>query len=584
MLVELAGLPGAGKTTFAKRLVTEGYTLVHIENRSELLRYNLLFAALHPVTFIRTLLWLCGNLGSRNRWRLKFANLFLVHNAKYMKAGQFTRAVIDQGHHQNVLSLFDTAIAKEKLRRYIAILPKPDMLVLFDVSKGEREERMKERGHTVREEEEALDREAWLFAAEKHYAYLLHLRTENMLPFPSVVIDGKDDERTIALLRKRTWYYVMNARMPTEKAHGLQIAKSCEALRRNGESVVLWIPRRVGSAASTIGAYYGLRETFPARIFGTPTFAGNWVPSRLRFLLQSFSFCLALLVVRLDNEGIHFTRSAEIAWLLKKRGVRTVIYEAHLWPESKRALFAFFLRDVDLIVANSVGTSWAFQEAGFTKIIVAHNGVDLGNFFTDEGRENARHLLGLPGGKRIVCYSGSFYRWKGVPLLLEAWKKQCALRDDLLLLLVGGGVADLSREGADGVASSIGNLLLVPHQGAAKIPSYLRAADLLVLPTAPVSREAIAFTSPIKLFEYMASGRPIVAADLPSIREIVSEQEVAFARAGDADDLSRVLVELLGDPRRGEQLAMNAREKAKGYDWGSRMRKIAEEIERISIS
>jgi glycosyltransferase involved in cell wall biosynthesis len=239
---------------------------------------------------------------------------------------------------------------------------------------------------------------------------------------------------------------------------------------------------------------------------------------------------------------------------------------------------------VDLIVANSVGTSWAFQEAGFTKIIVAHNGVDLAHFFTDEGRENARHLLGLPGGKRIVCYSGSFYRWKGVPLLLEAWKKQCALRDDLLLVLVGGTKADLVREGAGDDAVSIGNLLLVSHQGAAKVPSYLRAADLLVLPTAPVSREAIAFTSPIKLFEYMASGRPIVAADLPSIREVVSEHEVAFARAGDADDWSRVLVELLGDPRRGEQLAGNAREKAKGYDWESRMRMISEEVKRASIA
>ena len=629
MIVELVGLPGAGKTTFAKRLVAEGFVRVDIADKAEIIALNLLFALRYPVTFLCTLFALLRHLGRPSRWTLKIASLFLAHNAKYMKAGRYARAVIDQGHHQNVVALFDDSISERELHRYVALLPKPDVLVLFDVPKAEREARMEKRGYCVRGWEDREARDRWLSAAERHYAALLRLRLSNALPFPSLVVGGgdhddhseklankredgffdamrshfsedvadaghtsrasvtpakngdagreKDAARIVQLLKKRVWYYVMNARMPTEKAHGFQIAKSCEALRRIGELVVLLIPRRAGSAPAQIASYYALRDSPAVRMLRTPTY--GWVVfSDLRFILQSLSFLVALFFARIDREGIYYTRSAEIVWLLKLRGAGRVVYEAHVFPASKKGLFISLVRRADLVVANSGGTAAAYRAAGLSRVLVAPNGVDLALFFTDEGRENARNRIGLPSAKHIVLYSGSFYRWKGVPLLLEGWRRNLAQRSDLLLVLVGGTMAHLAGEGAAADAATIPNLLIVPHQPSGSIVSYLRAADVLVLPTAPVSEEAIIFTSPIKLFEYMASGRPSIAADLPSIREIASEKEALFARAGDPDDLAAKIVDLLGDPALGESLAASAREKVQDFDWENRARKITAEI------
>src|SRR3989338_1735816 len=140
MIIELIGLPGAGKTTFAKHLAEGGeWSLVKVGGKSELLFYNALFL-------------LFRHIGRRELRYTKFVNLFLVHNAKYMKAGKYPRAVIDQGHHQNVIALFDERVADGVIDRYAHSLPKPDLLVFFAASDEVRTKRLSGRGYGARDE------------------------------------------------------------------------------------------------------------------------------------------------------------------------------------------------------------------------------------------------------------------------------------------------------------------------------------------------------------------------------------------------------------------------------------------------
>ena len=77
-------------------------------------------------------------------------------------------------------------------------------------------------------------------------------------------------------------------------------------------------------------------------------------------------------------------------------------------------------------------------------------------------------------------------------------------------------------------------------------------------------------TSPLKLFEYMASSRPIVASDLLSLREVLTEKEAVFFKPNDPADLALKIKEVLANPTLAGQISQNARQKVQNYTWSNR--------------
>jgi len=115
-----------------------------------------------------------------------------------------------------------------------------------------------------------------------------------------------------------------------------------------------------------------------------------------------------------------------------------------------------------------------------------------------------------------------------------------------------------------------------PH---GEIPIWLRAADVLVLPN--TARENISkyYTSPVKLFEYMASGRPIVASDLPSVKALVDERMAVFFEPDNPKDLADKIHWVLENPQDAQNLALLAQEEVLRYTWDKRAGCIIEFIE-----
>jgi len=109
----------------------------------------------------------------------------------------------------------------------------------------------------------------------------------------------------------------------------------------------------------------------------------------------------------------------------------------------------------------------------------------------------------------------------------------------------------------------------VPHR---EVTRALQSACSAVLPNRddPDSR----FTSPIKLFEYMAAGCAIVASDLPALRDILPADAAVWARPGDARALADALRGLAADPARAQALGARVRELAHGLTWQARAEKL----------
>jgi glycosyltransferase involved in cell wall biosynthesis len=573
MIVELFGLPGSGKSTWARTQEQGGiWVRVRIDSRIELLAYALCFVLRHPVSTFWQIVYLVRYAGSPRLWYTKFMNLFVVHNAKYMKASRMRYALLDQGHLQNLLSLFDTPLPDHVLDGYLSHLPLPDIVVCFDVAHKVREQRLAQRGHRPRQHLPPDLLQSWELASEAHFGTVF--RKIPTLLTTKVLTEKTSESESQRIIDVPFLRFVMHARMPTEKAHGLQIARTLEALTRVGTAVELWVPKRHNPITRDLFSYYDMSVTFPVRTthsWDILQYGHSIGP--IAFWIDTCGLLCALLFLRTDSEIPVLTRSAPVAWLLGLKGV-PVYFEAHMWPQSKSWAFLALLRGVRGVLANSEGTRERFLRAGVREVSMVRNGVDLKRFQLVRAQEDMRRQLDLPIHAQIVMYVGSFARWKGVATLCRAW---CTIRTqypDTMLVLVGGTVGELQFFSECAGISEDKRVRVIAHVSPEHVPQYLHASDILVLPNEPVSEEAIHYTSPIKMFEYMASGRPIVASDLPSIREVLSPEIAILVRAGDPDALAQGIITVLEHSEVGEALALEASRKVSQFDWTSRARSI----------
>ena len=102
---------------------------------------------------------------------------------------------------------------------------------------------------------------------------------------------------------------------------------------------------------------------------------------------------------------------------------------------------------------------------------------------------------------------------------------------------------------------------------------YLRAADVLVLPNSAKKEVSKTYTSPMKLFEYMASSVPIVASDLQSLREVLDDSTCYFFISDNSESLATVITKALKDLQAPAKAA-RPHEKVQRYTWGNRAESI----------
>jgi glycosyltransferase involved in cell wall biosynthesis len=354
--------------------------------------------------------------------------------------------------------------------------------------------------------------------------------------------------------------YLANARIPTPRAYGLTIIKTCEALANQDAEVELIAPTRSYKTDGDPFVYYGAQRNFKMTTVRVPDFL---FLGPLGFLLSTVWFAERIRWMRsFRNADVVCSRDAlllvQYALLGKK-----LVFETHARPS---VVSVFVARHAHRVISISKGLKDAYVARGVApeRIVVAPAAVDEHLFDTFPGRGEARAQLGLAASASIVLYAGHLYPRKGAETLAKA----AALIPEAHIIFVGGAPEDLAAFRARwDKTSNIQSVGHVPHE---KIPLYLRAADLLVVPNSAKDDDAARFTSPMKLFEYMLSGTPIVTSDVPAVREILDGTMAVFVAPDDATALAKGIQESLSEPEKARERARLARVKVGEYTWSSR--------------
>ncbi len=370
-------------------------------------------------------------------------------------------------------------------------------------------------------------------------------------------------------------YYIANARMPTERAHGIQLAKMCEAFIEQGIELELIVPRRKTSEVS-LKDFYGLRIDVPLKKIPVLDW---YVKGRIGFCISSISFAIGYFFYiwrkRLQGEQffIYMTDIDQFSFfLIPFLGVFYVceIHDA----KKKRFQFALLFRyAAGIITINSIIKKELCEVFGIApeKIIVHPNGIDMHMFAQMPLQGDARKMLHLPEQKSIVLYVGKFYEWKGLDIAVTAAQ---LLQKETDFYLVGGTAEELMR--VTNVKHLPKSLHCMGHRKFTEMPTWLCAADIVLVLGTKRNDYSYFHTSPMKFFEYMASKRPIIASRTPANKEIVTDEDVLMYEPDDVKDFIKKIRYAFGHTHEMKDRAERASEKAKRFSWEKRSLSITE--------
>lgn len=374
-----------------------------------------------------------------------------------------------------------------------------------------------------------------------------------------------------------------DARFPIERANGVQTMATCHALAERGHDVRLVVRPDAARPARDPFAFYGLPKTPRLRIEAIGG-AGGARGRRVAFLVSAIGAAAG------SDADVVFTRDLGLAALLLRLpdGRRPpVVYESHGVAAVVAAEMPRLLGTTDAASPAKLARLESRERrvwrraAAYVTITSAlrddlagrYGGRDRVFVIPDGARPPA--ATHTRGDARTVGYAGHLYPWKGVDVFIRA----LALSPTLRGLIVGGHPGERDGARIDALVRELGLQDRVTITGLvppAAVAPRLAHAGILVLPnTATAIAER--YTSPLKLFEYLWMGRPIVASDLTSLREIVRHAESAWlVPAGDPTALAKGLDHVAGDPGLAARLGAAALALAPAYSWAAR----AEHLER----
>ncbi len=363
--------------------------------------------------------------------------------------------------------------------------------------------------------------------------------------------------------------YIANARMPVEKAHGIQIMKMCEAFALANLEIELVLPWRFNPIKMSPSEYYGVKKDFKIRKIFSLDLIPLEIP-RICFWIQGLTFAVSVFFNLLFKKAdIIYSRDSFPLYLLSFFK-KNLIYEVHTFPKNFFLHKKVFKRAKSIVViTEKLKESLVERGISENKILVAPDGVDLEKFDIDVSKEEARKRINLPLNKKIVLTNSNLYKWKGVQVLAEASK---FLAEDILVVFVGGRKERMEK--FKNKNKDLKNILILGHKHYSEIPYYLKAADVLVLSNSGKTEISRYWTSPMKMFEYMASQRPIVASDLPSLREVLNENNALLVKSDDPQDLSQGIKQTLKNTDFSVKISIQAYQDVQRYSWQKRVKNI----------
>ena len=370
--------------------------------------------------------------------------------------------------------------------------------------------------------------------------------------------------------------YVFDRPLPARETDSEQALQTLAAFSRQGAEVLLVLPgaSERNSSAEELAAHYQVKGRFDVMYADNPVAA--WSSAR-----KLWHANVATRLAAVQSADLVYTRNFP-SLLSLARGTRPFAYETYRpWPDQFRVLRWPFRAAMSApafvgAILHSQFTRDRYHALGVPdeRLLVAHNGHDPERFRERPAQGELRRSLDLPLDRPVVVYTGHINLTKGMDVVLGMARRM----PRALFVLVGseghGVVERLARRHA--------NVKVVAWQPFGTVARYLMAADVLLQPPSRVPLKLIGNTVlPMKLFLYLAAGRPIVAPDLPDMRELlIHDHNALLVPPGSDEGGAHALGRLLDEPELAERLGRAALATSERLTWDARARRILEFLER----
>lgn len=376
--------------------------------------------------------------------------------------------------------------------------------------------------------------------------------------------------------------------LPARRANTIQVMKMAQAITLLGHQVRVFVPtnhNKVNQGPPEWGqlaSHYGLRVKFEVK----------WLPANLQLRRYDYSY-LAVRAARKWQVNQIYTRLPQAAVLAAWLGMDT-IFEVHDIPQGTFGplLFRSYLNAPGarhlILITNALKKELVQiydipANPPFT--LVAPDGVDLARYHDLPDPGESRRLLSAEFDLNIdhqrftVGYTGHFYSGRGIRLMLKVAERL----PSVAFLLVGGEQEDIARLRLEVELKNLNNLILTGFISNAELPLYQAACDVLLMPyqytvAGSSGGDISRYLSPMKLFEYMACGRPILSSDLPVFREVLNKNNAILLDPDDVNQWVKCIEVLQSDQEQRTALAFQAEQDVKKYTWEARAKRILANI------
>lgn len=373
--------------------------------------------------------------------------------------------------------------------------------------------------------------------------------------------------------------------IPSRFAHSFNVMKMAQGFYKVGHNVEvvtsLSIPILLERfRIKNINDFYGIDKNISVKF--VPSFSFSALRRSTDFIQSDFKIAK---YCKKKNVDLVYCRSYRIPYYCVKEGIPTII-ETHTTnykhPDLQKIYEISNNPNFRGLVTISKAIKKEHMKRGIPeeKIFVFEDGVDLGRFKINDDVYFWRNKLGLPEDKNLVVYCGQLYKEKGIEHILLTAKK--LINKNVLFVLVGGFQNDIDKWKQYCKEKLISNVFFQGFVNNFDVPKYLKTADVLIMPyqtDITYNIMDINTTSPMKLFEFMASNRPIVSTNIPTISKVIEHDKSGLlAEPNNIEQLATYTLGLIEDKEKSKRISSNAFKEVRKYEWRERCKKIIQKV------